>query len=83
MPNAWYSAALSLTILLVSALLTAIYTLRFVIHAYTLPGTAEGRLDGNAAMTAPLVITAAASLILGLAAQPVIRLLTALTAGLS
>ena len=78
-----WMAALSLTILLVSALLTAIYTLRFVIHAYTLPGTAEGRLDGNAAMTAPLVITAAASLILGMAAQPVIRLLTALTAGLS
>ena len=80
--QAGWKAALSLSILLVSALLTAIYTLRFVVQAYSCPAETTGNLDGDARMTAPILLTAAASLALGLAAQPVIRLLASLTSGI-
>ena len=79
-----WQAALSAGVLLFSALLTAVYTLRFTVHAWAIPADrrrSEVSLDGDARLSAPIVITAAASLALGIAVRYMIGLIRVLTAG--
>lgn len=78
--------ALSAGMLLVSALLTAIYGLMVSVRAYFYPVDARnealGNVDPDGRMLFPIILTTVACLILGLYAQPLIRWLTAMTAGL-
>ncbi len=91
-----WRSVLSAAVLLFSALLTAVYTLRFTVHAYAEPADRqsnrkppdrqpparpEARLDGDARLSAPIVLTAAGSLALGAAVRYVIQLIRYLTAG--
>ena len=78
--------AISVGVLLVSALLTAIYTLTVSVRAYCYPADAraagKGRTEADARMLFPIVLTTAASLALGVCAQPLFGWLTAMAAGL-
>ena len=78
--------AISVGVLLVSALLTAIYTLTVSVRAYCYPADAraagKGKTEADARMLFPIVLTTAASLALGVCAQPLFGWLTAMAAGL-
>ena len=72
--------------LLVSAVLTAIYTMGVILPAYTLPLNAEdaalGKRDPGLRMKLPLALLVIALIAVSLYAQPLVDFLTALPGGL-